>query len=150
MTDGSVLGQAGVVSAAPTQPLASTTSAHINGPAKLSSNSTMQQAQGHVEKVPATAEQPRPAAAPPALGAPVVAGHISAPAATAVAAPAAAPAQATGNGLTRLERETALFMLNLLAKYKEADPFRAPVDWEALVCNCLPGQLLVSTTQALM
>jgi hypothetical protein len=24
-------------------------------------------------------------------------------------------------------------MLNLLAKYKEADPFRSPVDWEALV-----------------
>jgi hypothetical protein len=44
-----------------------------------------------------------------------------------------APSQPTGNGLTRLERETALYMLNLLAKYKEADPFRAPVDWEALV-----------------
>lgn len=43
--------------------------------------------------------------------------------------PPAAPAT-TKQGLTALERETALQMMGMLAKYKEADPFRKPVDWE--------------------
>jgi hypothetical protein len=133
MTDGSVHSQAGIVSAALPQPLASTTAAHINGPAKMNSNSTIQQSHVTVEKAPAAAQQPRAAAPPPAPTAPVTAQRIAAPAVTAVAGVSAAPSEPTGNGLTRLERETALYMLNLLSKYKEADPFRAPVDWEGLV-----------------
>lgn len=41
-------------------------------------------------------------------------------------------------GLTSLERETCLAMLNLLSKQKDADPFRAPVDWQALGLDDYP------------
>lgn len=46
-----------------------------------------------------------------------------------------------GRGMTALERETALQMMGMLAKYKEADPFRKPVDWEVgLVGACPPAR----------
>ncbi|KAF6253924.1 hypothetical protein COO60DRAFT_370215 [Scenedesmus sp. NREL 46B-D3] len=89
----------------------------------------MQQTHIILEKVAAAAEQPRTALPPRAPVASMAAGRIFSPAATAVAAPAAAAAEATCTGLTALEHKTALYMLNLLGKYKEADPFKAPVDW---------------------
>jgi hypothetical protein len=63
----------------------------------------------------------------------MAAGQNSVPAVTAVAGVSAAPAEPKGTGLTPLEQGTAMHMLNLLAKYKEADPFRAPVDPKAQV-----------------
>eukprot|EP00775_Hariotina_reticulata_P013459 gene13459-13585_t len=52
---------------------------------------------------------------------------------TQTASPASASAPtAKQAGLTALERQTALNMLNILSKYKEAEPFRQPVDWEFL------------------
>ncbi|KAF6258299.1 hypothetical protein COO60DRAFT_1639227 [Scenedesmus sp. NREL 46B-D3] len=57
----------------------------------------------------------------------------AAAAAAATAASAADSAAATGTGFTCLERDTALYMLNLLAKNKEAEQFRAPVDRESLI-----------------
>jgi hypothetical protein len=70
----------------------------------------------------------------------MAAGQNSVPAVTAVAgvytdmsATPAAPAEQAGTGLTPLETGTAMHMLNLPAKYKEADHFRAPVDPEAQV-----------------
>jgi hypothetical protein len=127
MDDWSVLGQADTASAVSTQPLASTTAAHINCPAKLSSHSVTQQHQRTLAKIPA-ASLPRQAPR-----APMAAGRISVPAVTAVFGVSAAPAEPAGTGLTPLESVTALYMLNLLAKYSSADPFRAPVDPEAQV-----------------
>jgi hypothetical protein len=122
----SVVCQAGIVSAAQMQPLASVTAAHINGQAKMNSNSTMQQADVIIENKPAAVRHPRAAAPQRAF----VANPISPPAVTAAAG---VSARCTGNGLTRQEQETALHVLASLSKHKEAQPFRAPVDWEALV-----------------
>ncbi|KAF6253884.1 Bromodomain-containing protein [Scenedesmus sp. NREL 46B-D3] len=92
----------------------------------------MQHTQKHAENLAVEAKKQHTALPPRAPVAPAAASRIKLPAATAFAAPAAASAEATGTGLTRLERETALYVLDLLAKYKEADPFRQPVDWESL------------------
>lgn len=80
------------------------------------------QPQQPAEQPPATP----PAAAPEADAQPSVARTEAAPPALATAA------DQPSTGLSKLERETALLMLNLLSKYKEADPFRQPVDWLAL------------------
>jgi hypothetical protein len=129
IVDGSVLGEAGIVPAAPTQLQASTT-ALVNSIARRNGNNTMQQAQVTAQMTSAAAQQPQAAVAPLA---PMAGGRISSRAVTAVAGASAAAAEPIGNGMTRVERETALYMLNLLAKYKEADPFRDPVDYVAMV-----------------
>jgi hypothetical protein len=123
--DKSLLCQTGTASAAQTQPLASGTAAHINGPAKMNSNSTLQQIERTVNNAPAASQQPRAAASQP----PSVANRVSSPAVAA----AGVSASTAGNGLTDQERETAQHVLNALSKHREADPFRGPVDWEALV-----------------
>jgi hypothetical protein len=129
INDGSLLGQAGNVSAAPRQ-LRASTAALVDSIARRNGNNTMQQAQVTAQMTSAAAQQPRAAVSPLA---PMAGGHISLRAVTAVAGASAAAAEPTGNGMTRVERETALYMLNLLAKYKEADPFRDPVDYVAMV-----------------
>ncbi|KAF6250698.1 Bromodomain-containing protein [Scenedesmus sp. NREL 46B-D3] len=91
----------------------------------------MQQPLRGSETLAAAAGQPRTALPPQTPVASVAAGHIFPPAAAAAGAPAAAALRATCTGLTTLERRTALYMLNLLGKSKDAGPFRAPVDWKA-------------------
>jgi hypothetical protein len=93
----------------------------------MNSNSTLQQTERTINNAPAAPQRPRAASQPPS-----VANRVSSPAVTAVAA-AGVPALTAGNGLTDQERETAQHVLNALSKHREADPFRGPVDWEALV-----------------
>ncbi|KAF6265247.1 hypothetical protein COO60DRAFT_1623919 [Scenedesmus sp. NREL 46B-D3] len=104
---------------------------YSNGPTKFSSSSTMQQTHSNVENVAVAAEQQHTALPPQCPTAHVAAGRISLPGVKTFDAPAAASVQAAGTSLTRLERETALYMLNLLGKHKEAKPFKAPVEPES-------------------